>query len=31
MLDVKLPNVLTRVTEFIPEIIQFIQKLIKNG
>lgn len=25
------PNILTRVSEFIPEIITFIQKIIDNG
>ena len=25
------PEILTRVTEFIPEIIEFIEVLIKNG
>lgn len=30
-LNVQYPNQITRVTEFIPEIIAFIQKLIGNG
>lgn len=30
-LNVKYPNQITRVTEFIPEIIAFIEKLISNG
>lgn len=25
------PNVLTRVSEYMPEIVQFIQKIIDNG
>ncbi len=30
-LNVEPPEALTRVTEFVPEIIQFIQKIIDNG
>ena len=30
-LNVELPDVITRVSEFIPEIIQFIEKIIQNG
>ena len=30
-LNVELPDVITRVTEFIPEIIEFIKKIIDNG
>lgn len=26
-----MPNVLTRVSEYLPEIIQFIRKIIDNG
>lgn len=25
------PDVLTRVTEFVPEIVQFVEKIIANG
>jgi len=31
VLNVKMPDVLTRVTEFIPEIIEYVQKIISNG
>lgn len=30
-LNVEYPDVVTRVSEFIPEIILFIQKIIQNG
>lgn len=30
-LNVELPDVITRVTEFIPEIIAYIEKIIENG
>ena len=30
-LNVELPDVITRVSEFIPEIIDFIKKIIENG
>lgn len=30
-LNVLKPNVLTRVSEYVPEIIEFIEKIIKNG
>ena len=25
------PDVLTRVTEYVPEIVQYVQKIIQNG
>jgi len=31
MLNVALPDVITRVSEYVPEIVQFIQKIIDNG
>uniref|UniRef100_A0A0N5CDI8 Cysteine--tRNA ligase, cytoplasmic n=1 Tax=Strongyloides papillosus TaxID=174720 RepID=A0A0N5CDI8_STREA len=31
MLNVLEPNVLTRVSEYVPEIIEYIQKIIANG
>lgn len=30
-LNVELPDVITRVSEFVPEIIRFIEKIIENG
>ena len=30
-LNVALPDVITRVSEYIPEIIEFIEKIIENG
>ena len=30
-LNIELPDVVTRVSEFVPEIIQFIKKLEENG
>lgn len=30
-LNVELPDVVTRVSEFVPEIVTFIDKIIKNG
>jgi len=30
-LNIELPDVITRVSEFVPEIIEFSEKLIKNG
>ncbi|KAJ2661627.1 cysteinyl-tRNA synthetase [Coemansia sp. RSA 1200] len=30
-LNVRRPNVLTRVSEFVPEIVQFVQRIIENG
>jgi cysteinyl-tRNA synthetase len=31
MLKIDPPNVVTRVTEFVPEIVRFIEKIIENG
>ena len=30
-LNIRLPTVITRVSEFIPEIVEFIAKIIENG
>lgn len=30
-LNVELPDVITRVSEFVPEIIRYIEKIIQNG
>ena len=30
-LNVKLPTVITRVSEYMPEIIEYIEKIIENG
>jgi cysteinyl-tRNA synthetase len=30
-LNVELPDVITRVSEFVPEIVKFIEKIIQNG
>ena len=30
-LNVALPDVITRVTEYVPEIVEFIAKIIENG
>lgn len=30
-LNVELPDVITRVSEFVPEIVKFIEKIISNG
>jgi cysteinyl-tRNA synthetase len=31
LLKIEPPNVVTRVTEFVPEIVSFIEKIISNG
>jgi cysteinyl-tRNA synthetase len=31
LLNVALPDVITRVTEYVPEIVTFIAKIIENG
>lgn len=31
MLKIDPPNVVTRVTEFVPEIVKFIEQIISNG
>jgi cysteinyl-tRNA synthetase len=31
LLNVKEPNILTRVSEYIPEIISYVNKIIDNG
>jgi len=30
-LDIDMPDTITRVTDFVPEIVEFIEKIIKNG
>jgi cysteinyl-tRNA synthetase len=30
-LNVRQPDVLTRVSEYIPNIIEYVQKIIQNG
>ena len=30
-LSIELPDVITRVTDYIPEIVTFIEKIISNG
>ena len=30
-LNVRLPNVITRVSEYVPEIVKFIEQIIANG
>jgi len=30
-LNVELPDALTRVSEFVPEIVEYIETIIKNG
>lgn len=30
-LNVELPDVITRVSEFVPEIVRFIEQIISNG
>ena len=30
-LNVELPDVITRVSEFVPEIVSFIEKILQNG
>ncbi len=30
-LNIKRPDILTRVSEYVPEIITFVQKIIDNG
>ena len=30
-MNVRLPTVITRVSEYVPEIVAFIQKIIDNG
>ena len=31
LLNVELPDVITRVSEFVPEIIKYIEKIVENG
>ena len=31
LLNVAYPNYITRVSEYVPEIVEFIEKIIKNG
>ena len=30
-LNIELPDVITRVSEFVPEIVRYIEKIIENG
>ena len=31
LLNVELPDSITRVSEFVPEIVKFIEKIVENG
>ena len=31
LLGIEMPDVITRITEFVPEVVEYVQKIIENG